>query len=274
METATRPPSKEEWVRFESYTSRVREIHIKPGHFKHIIHFMTTLSMKYFPHPSHHLFPKLRFLICASQETTELPFIHLFLPPSLRFLELTFQDFNQLGAPATLFLLEYQYSVNLTSVLRTLKSRSCQQLQSLDCSLLDESILLRLAQLPTLKNLSAELPASIPNTIASNKGFANLQTLTLGVEDIDAIISSLWSAIFQINARGSQPSLFIRFERLDGVGECLAASSKTSSQSLHRMAAHVGNHLHRAHIAPSRLSLAGKTSFVDGWRTTQLDLFD
>ncbi|KAH7913862.1 hypothetical protein BJ138DRAFT_1001378, partial [Hygrophoropsis aurantiaca] len=67
-------------------------------------------------------------------------------------------------------------------------------LETFCCIMIDESMLLHLAQLPTLQDLFIHLPPSISNTIASNKGFANLQTLSLQASDIDAIVSFLWSA--------------------------------------------------------------------------------
>ncbi|KAH7908352.1 hypothetical protein BJ138DRAFT_371077 [Hygrophoropsis aurantiaca] len=181
---------------------------------KSLSHFMATLSMKYRSRPSHHLFPNLQSFVWESQET-QVSLAHLFLPPSLRCLELDFDYMMQPGARTILLFLECQ-NIQLTqlcirispsdgsprmlaAVLQALKSRSCQQLGILDCGLVDESILSYLAQLPTLKDLSVELRASISNTIASNKGFANLQALSLdagGGGGIGAVISFLevWSA--------------------------------------------------------------------------------
>ncbi|KAH7908354.1 hypothetical protein BJ138DRAFT_1206883 [Hygrophoropsis aurantiaca] len=208
-------PSTEEWARFESYTFRVREIQLYDEDIERLSHFMAGLSMEYLSRPSQHLFPNLQSLKWGSPEyTTQLPLaIPLFLPPSLRCLELDFDSDDSMEpgeVQAMLSLFEYQCIMltqlrirglypgssgcgRLAAVLRALKSRSCQQLEILDCSLVNDSILSHLAQLPTLKDLSVELPAPISNTIASNKGFANLQTLRLEAWDIDIIISFLWS---------------------------------------------------------------------------------
>ncbi|KAH7909613.1 hypothetical protein BJ138DRAFT_208070 [Hygrophoropsis aurantiaca] len=216
-----RLPSKEEWINFETYTSRIREITVGSGQFKGIIHFMATLSMKYLPHPSHHLFPKLQSLIWQSQETSQLSLVHLFLPPSLRSLHLGFQDINRLGAPTMLLLLEYQCimlthlsvkglhlggSVNLAPVLQALKSSSCQQLQSLNLGLVDESILSHLAQLPTLKDLSVQLPDSISTSIASNDGFTSLRTLSFFARNVGDVFLFLQSA--QLSLKSIKIQLF------------------------------------------------------------------
>ncbi|KAH7909612.1 hypothetical protein BJ138DRAFT_1114821 [Hygrophoropsis aurantiaca] len=189
---------------------------------------MATLLMKYLPHPSHHLFPKLQSLIWQSQEPSDLPFVHLFLPPSLRSLQLCLRDYpdgfqapNQFEAPVMLLLLEYQCIMltqlyigglrweddgNLALVLQALKSPSCQQLQSLKIGLVDESILSHLAQLPTLKDLSIELPDSIPTSISSNNRFTNLRTLSFVARNVGDVFLFLRSA--QLSLKSIKITLF------------------------------------------------------------------
>ncbi|KAH7916506.1 hypothetical protein BJ138DRAFT_282798 [Hygrophoropsis aurantiaca] len=221
-----RLPSKEEWIRFESYTAYIREILIGPGAFNGIVQVMAALSMKYLPHPSRHLFPKLQSLIWITQETTGLPLVHLFFPPSLRCLDLEFRGSMQLGVPAMLLLLEYQCPIftqlrisgldddeqDVATVSRALESRSWRQLETLHCTQIDESALLHLAQLPTLKDLSIHLPGSVSTTVTSNKGFINLHTLSLVAEDITAAIPFLWSA--QLLLKSLQITLSARKSQL------------------------------------------------------------
>ncbi|KAH7913867.1 hypothetical protein BJ138DRAFT_1177766 [Hygrophoropsis aurantiaca] len=199
-----RLPSEEEWIRFERYTSRVRYIVIRTGDLDGVVHVMAALSMKYLPHPSQLLFPRLQSLVWAGRGTAGLPLVHLFLPPSLRCLELEFQGGIQLGVPEMLLLLEHQCPIftelrivglddepHAVAVSRALETRSWGKLETLHCGHIDESALLHLARLPTLKNLSIHLPPSMSAFVAFKNGFTSLQILNLLVDDIGAIISFL-----------------------------------------------------------------------------------
>ncbi|KAH7913860.1 hypothetical protein BJ138DRAFT_1111102 [Hygrophoropsis aurantiaca] len=199
-----RLPLNEDWIHFEQYTSRVRQIEIHCEAFEGMVRFMTTLSMRYLYNPSHaqrHLFPNLRELVWHSQDITELPFVTLFFPPSLRSLALQFDDDDE-RAPSLLLLLESQClaltplrmygCLGSDSVFsRALESRSCRQLESLDCGEIDELALWHLSQLPTLKDLSVRLPDLISTHMVCGDWFVKLQTLSLTADDMTPIISFL-----------------------------------------------------------------------------------
>ncbi|KAH7906487.1 hypothetical protein BJ138DRAFT_1221252 [Hygrophoropsis aurantiaca] len=197
-----RLPSQEEWIRFESYASRICDIHIGFEGFTGVINFMVMLSMKY-ANPSlesHHLFPNLRTLSWNSQEKTALSFAHLFFPPSLRCLTLGFGGLDDRSAPVLLLLLQHQWprlkQFNISGVFCTrnmLESHAFQQLETLDCEEIDESALGYLAKLTTLKDLSFYLPDPIPTNVAFDEGFVNLQTLSLTADEISVAISFLMS---------------------------------------------------------------------------------
>ncbi|KAH7907365.1 hypothetical protein BJ138DRAFT_1116751 [Hygrophoropsis aurantiaca] len=73
----------EDWDRFGKYASHIRELTIEHGDFRGVFNFMAFLSVKYLPRGSQgHLLPKLRTLTWLGDHTTDLPFIHLFAPPS------------------------------------------------------------------------------------------------------------------------------------------------------------------------------------------------
>ncbi|KAH7909641.1 hypothetical protein BJ138DRAFT_1154807 [Hygrophoropsis aurantiaca] len=201
----SRLPSTEEWIRFESYTSRIREIQVSKGGFEGMANVMATLLMKYNAHSSRHLFPNLRTVTWCSQEKSELQFAHLFLPPSLRCLTVEFDCFDpDPRAPGLVLLPEHQcptltqfrirgpiFSQSLiAAVSRALESRPCQQLESLDCDQIDESALRYIAKLPTLKDLSIYLPYWL-STYGPDEGFINLQTLSLTASDLSAVVGFL-----------------------------------------------------------------------------------
>ncbi|KAH7903762.1 hypothetical protein BJ138DRAFT_1167664 [Hygrophoropsis aurantiaca] len=195
-----RLPSKEEWICFESYTSRIREIHINMRAFEGVVNVMATLSMKYANASECHLFPNLQTLTWYSQEKTELPFAHLFFLPSLCCLTLRFDGFDGRRAPGLLLLLEHQYprlkQFNISGFFcsrNILELRAFQQLESLDCDEIDESALGYLAKLATLKDLSFYLRDPIPSSVVFNEGFVNLQTLSITADEISAAVSFLLS---------------------------------------------------------------------------------
>ncbi|KAH7906122.1 hypothetical protein BJ138DRAFT_1072095 [Hygrophoropsis aurantiaca] len=231
-----RLPSKEEWIRFESYTSRIREIHIVSMSFKGMLKVMATLSMKYNANPSHHLFPNLQTLAWESDSDTEVPFAHLFFPPSLRCLTVDFDGFDDFRAPGLLLLLENQCPIlkqftirglscrpSILAALRLLETRAFQQLEYLHCNGMDETALRYIAKLATLKDLSVYLPDLISADAVSNGGFVNLQTLCLTVDEekISAIIPflpstrhSLKSLEITMSGNELQPPLSMPLQQL------------------------------------------------------------
>ncbi|KAH7916211.1 hypothetical protein BJ138DRAFT_1139861, partial [Hygrophoropsis aurantiaca] len=201
-----RLPSQEEWTRFESYTSRIRGIRVSTGDFVHMVNVLATLSMKYHANPAQHLFPNLQTLIWQSEQKTELPFAHLFLPPSLRCLELRlYCGPDDARGPGFLLLLENQcptlsqfhmcgidVHMHVAAVSRSLESPACHQLESLTCGEIDEPALRYIAKLATLKDLSIDLPDWLSTYVPrADEGFVNLQTLSLAAPEISAVVGFL-----------------------------------------------------------------------------------
>ncbi|KAH7910310.1 hypothetical protein BJ138DRAFT_125037, partial [Hygrophoropsis aurantiaca] len=229
-----RSPSEEEWTRFESYTSLIREIPISDT-FAGTADLMATLSRKYNASPSQQLFPNLRVLKWHHDGGTEPSYAHLFFPPSLRCLQVTLK----LGAPEDrevprlLSLLDHQcpmltrlsingivFDEDNVTILRVLVSRACQRLEYLKCDEVDESTLNYLAKLATLKDLSVYLPDSIFANAVFSKGFVNLQTLSLTMDGISTVIAFLSSTQLSLKsikieiASRPQPRLLASLKQL------------------------------------------------------------
>ncbi|KAH7910311.1 hypothetical protein BJ138DRAFT_1009053 [Hygrophoropsis aurantiaca] len=219
-------PSNDEWVRFESYTSRIREIKISRGAFKAMVNVMATLSLKYHSNPSQYLFPNLQTLSWHSRCKTEFPFVHLFFPPLLRCLTLGFEGDDTM---ASRLLLLFNHQCPMLTQLRLSGTVSIThtpavsraQLISLQCGQIDTSALKYLANSATLKNLSVYLsdPSSI--CVVPEGGFANLQTLSLTAGDTSAVVSfllptqlSLKSIKVRIIFHESQPLLALPLQQL------------------------------------------------------------
>ncbi|KAH7913587.1 hypothetical protein BJ138DRAFT_1111335 [Hygrophoropsis aurantiaca] len=133
-----RLPSREEWVRFENYTSYVREIAMCPGADDDIVHALAALSKKYLPCPSQHMFRSLQSF--TSHQLSASSLVPILFPPSLRCLDLEFpiEIARQLGVPAMLSLIKDRCTMltqirikglysggnggDLAAVLRTLNS--------------------------------------------------------------------------------------------------------------------------------------------------------
>ncbi|KAH7905925.1 hypothetical protein BJ138DRAFT_1130230 [Hygrophoropsis aurantiaca] len=204
--------SREDWNRFEKYTSHVREITIGYGDFQGLSNFMAFLSVKYLPRGSQgHLFPKLQSLTWRADRTTELPFIHLFAaPPSLRTLTLDFYGTEDtlwllsilechLLSLTCLYLVEFD-TIDLTdeyhtAFSRAMESRSCQGLESFHANVMDAPALQKLAHLPNLKELKVFIVRNSSGMVSDNQnGFSNLKTLRIYDCQIDFIVSFFRSA--------------------------------------------------------------------------------